>query len=94
MSLDFQPLTPVFAAEARGIDLRQPIDAATAAAIEDAMDRYGVLVFRRQNLDADQQMAFTHWFGPLERGFARVRANVQEHRFKTRDLADISNVDY
>ena len=38
-------------------------------------------------------MDFTRWFGPLERGFARVRANAQ-HRFKTRDLADISNVDY
>ena len=59
MALSFKPLTPVFAAEATGIDLRQPIDAATAAAIEAAMDRYGVLVFRRQNLDEDQQMDFT-----------------------------------
>jgi alpha-ketoglutarate-dependent 2,4-dichlorophenoxyacetate dioxygenase len=93
MSLDFRPLTPVFAAEATGIDLRQPIDATTAATIEAAMDKYGVLVFRRQNLDEDQQMAFTRWFGPLDRGFGRVRPNRQ-HRFKTNHLADISNVDY
>lgn len=93
MALDFYPLTPVFAAEARGLDLRQPIDAATAARIEAAMDRYGVLVFRRQNLDEDQQMAFTRWFGPLDRGFTTVRNNP-EHRFKTRHLADISNVDF
>ncbi len=93
MALTFEPLTPVFAGEARGIDLREPIDAATAAQIEAAMDRYGVLVFRRQNLDEDQQMDFTRWFGPLDRGFARVRPNPQ-HRFKTRDLADLSNVDF
>ena len=93
MALEFHPLTPIFAAAAIGLDLRQPIDAATAASIEAAMNRYGVLVFRHQNLDEDQQMAFTGWFGPLERGFARVRPNAQ-HRFKTRDLADISNVDY
>jgi alpha-ketoglutarate-dependent 2,4-dichlorophenoxyacetate dioxygenase len=93
MVLSFHPLTPVFAAEARGIDLREPIDAATAARIEAAMDQYGVLIFRRQNLDEDQQMAFTQWFGPLDRGFGKVRNNPN-HRFKTPHLADISNVDY
>ena len=92
MSLSFQPLTPVFAAEATGIDLRQPIDAATAERIEAAMNQFGVLVFRRQKLDEDQQMAFTRWFGPLDRGFARVR-NASS-RFKTPHLADISNVDF
>lgn len=93
MSLSFRPLTPAFAAEAQGIDLRQPIDAAAAAAIEAAMNAYGVVVFRRQHLDEDQQMAFTRWFGPLDRGFARVRNNPN-HRFKTQHLADISNVDF
>jgi alpha-ketoglutarate-dependent 2,4-dichlorophenoxyacetate dioxygenase len=92
MALSFQPLTPVFAAEARGIDIRAPIDAATAARIEAAMNEFGVLVFRRQHLDEDQQMAFTRWFGPLDRGFGKVR-NAQS-RFKTPHLADISNVDF
>ena len=92
MALDFQPLTPVFTAEATGIDLRRPIDGATAATIEAAMDKYGVLVFRRQNLDEDQQMDFTRWFGPLDLGFGRVR-NAKS-RFKTQHLADISNVDF
>jgi alpha-ketoglutarate-dependent 2,4-dichlorophenoxyacetate dioxygenase len=93
MVLSFHPLTPIFAAEAKGIDLRQPVDAATAARIEAAMDQYGVLVFRQQHLDEDQQMAFTNWFGPLDRGFGKVRNNPN-HRFKTAHLADISNVDY
>ena len=48
--------------------------------------------FAAENLDEDQQMAFTHWFGPLDRGFGRVRP--PQHRFKTDHLADISNVDY
>lgn len=93
MLLGFHQLTPVFAAEVRGLDLRRPIDAEIAAEIEAAMDRYGVLVFRRQNLDEDQQMAFTRWFGPLDRGFAKVRKHAR-HRFKTDLLADISNVDF
>ena len=47
MSLTFTPLHPVFAAECSGVDIGEPITRETAAAIEDAMDRYAVLVFRR-----------------------------------------------
>ena len=92
MRPSFHPLTPVFAAEVKDIDIRRPIDAETASSIEAAMDRYGVLVFRRANLDAEQQIAFTRWFGPLDRGFAKVRNAA--NRFNVPNLADISNVDY
>lgn len=45
--LTFAPLQPVFAAECSGVDIGEPISPGVAAAIEDAMDRYVVLVFRR-----------------------------------------------
>ncbi len=93
MLLRFHQLTPVFAAEVRGLDLRQPISAEISSEIEAAMNEYGVLVFRQQNLDEDQQLVFTRWFGPLDRGFAKVR-NSAQHRFKSHHLADISNVDF
>ena len=47
MSLDFSPLHPVFVAECSGVDISEPLSPEDAAAIEDAMDRYAVLVFRR-----------------------------------------------
>ena len=63
MSLQLKPLHPLFVAEVSGIDIAKPIDAATVRAIDDAMDKYGVLVFRGQPLDQDQQVAFASRFG-------------------------------
>jgi alpha-ketoglutarate-dependent 2,4-dichlorophenoxyacetate dioxygenase len=91
VSISFEQLHPAFAAEARGVDLRQKIDAATAAAIEDAMNRYAVLVFRDQPIDEAQQMEFTRWFGALDGGFGKIAQ--RKTRFQEPTLADISNVD-
>ena len=93
MALSFKPLNPHFAAEASGIDLKQPIDAEIAAEIEAAMDKYAVLVWRDRNLDEDQQMEFTRWFGPLQLGFGKIAGTIKKTRFKHETLADMSNVD-
>jgi alpha-ketoglutarate-dependent 2,4-dichlorophenoxyacetate dioxygenase len=61
-------LHPLFAAEAAGIDLAQPIDAATLDAIWQAIDRYAVMVLRDQQLDDTQLRDFAARFGPLEIG--------------------------
>jgi alpha-ketoglutarate-dependent 2,4-dichlorophenoxyacetate dioxygenase len=90
MALTLQPLHPRFAAEAGGLDLRRPLDAAAVAAIEAAMDRYGVLVFRDQPIDEDQQIAFTRRFGTLDLGLKKVL--VGPTRFKYDESIDISNV--
>jgi alpha-ketoglutarate-dependent 2,4-dichlorophenoxyacetate dioxygenase len=90
MALRVEPLHPLFAAEAAGLDLRRPIDPATAAAIEQAMDRYAVLVFRDQPIDEEQQLAFTRWFGPLDIGLKRVLK--APNRFRHEESIDISNV--
>ena len=60
------PARPDFVGEVSGVDIRAGIDAAEAAAIEAGMDRYGVLVFRGQDIDDAQQVAFSRHFGPLE----------------------------
>jgi alpha-ketoglutarate-dependent 2,4-dichlorophenoxyacetate dioxygenase len=88
--LHFEPLHPLFAAEASGIDITRPLDAEQVHAIEAGMDRYGVLVFRGQPLDQDRQIAYAQSFGPLDLGFRKVRGGP--HRFKHNELADISNV--
>ena len=58
-------LTPLIAAEVRGIDLSAAIDDETFAAIERAWHDHGVLLFRGQNLDDMQQVTFAERFGPL-----------------------------
>lgn len=89
MKLDLKPLHP-FAAQASGIDLSQPLDAAGVKAIEDAMDRHAVLVFRNQPLSQDQQIAFAKALGPLDLGLRKLKGGP--HRFQYAELADISNV--
>ena len=62
MGLSFTPLHPLFAAEARGVDLRAVEDRATLDAIRAGMDAYGVLVFRGQPLTDAEQLAFAERF--------------------------------
>jgi alpha-ketoglutarate-dependent 2,4-dichlorophenoxyacetate dioxygenase len=69
MTLSIRPANPArpdFVGEVSGVDIRAGVGPAEAAAIEDGMDRYGVLVFRGQDVDDAQQIAFSRHFGPLE----------------------------
>ncbi len=91
MTLQLRPLHPLFAAEASGIDLTQPIDAATVKAIDDAMDKYAVVVFRGQPLTEDQQVAFASSFGTLDAGLKKLHPGAPS-RFRHEATIDISNV--
>lgn len=88
--LTTRPLTTHVAAEATGLDLRQPLTPEQVQAIEAAMDRHAVLVFRNQPLDQDEQIAFARSLGPLDLGLRKVKGGP--HRFRHAELADISNV--
>jgi alpha-ketoglutarate-dependent 2,4-dichlorophenoxyacetate dioxygenase len=88
-TLNLRPLSP-FAAEASGLDLRQPLQPEQVRAIEDAMDRHAVLVWRNQPLTQDEQIAFARSLGPLDMGLRKLKGGP--HRFKHAELADISNV--
>ncbi len=91
MALQFSPLHPLFAAEVHGLDLRSTPGPEVCAEIDRGMDRYGVLVFRDQALDDDQQMAFGQALGPLEQD--RGVVDVHKNRLKHHNMADISNLD-
>lgn len=91
MSLQLKPLHPLFAAEASGIDLSKPVDAATVRAIDDAMDKHAVLVFRGQPLDQDQQFAFARSFGTLDSGLKKLSPGAPS-RFKYEEMIEISNI--
>jgi alpha-ketoglutarate-dependent taurine dioxygenase len=68
------PATSVIGAQVDGIDLREPLDAATVAELSDALVRWKVLFFRDQPLSHDEQIAFARNFGaltpahPIQRG--------------------------
>ena len=91
MRLQLKPLHPLFAAEASGVDLRKPLDAALVREIDAAMDAHAVLVFRGQPLDPDQQVAFAQSFGTLDSGLKKLNPG-QPSRFAHEEMIDISNV--
>jgi len=93
MALQLKPLHPLFAAEASGLDLRRPLEREALRAIEQAMDRYAVLVWHGQPFTPDEQVAFARQFGPLDLGLRKAQARQPgQHRFQYEELIDISNV--
>jgi alpha-ketoglutarate-dependent 2,4-dichlorophenoxyacetate dioxygenase len=66
MTVAIKQIHPVFAGEVSGVDLTKPLSREDAIAVEEGMNRYGVLVFRNQDITDEQQIAFTKNFGDLE----------------------------
>ena len=64
-AITVQMLAPAVGAEVGGVDLSQPIDDVTFAAIERAWHAHSVLLFRNQALDDLQEVAFASRFGEL-----------------------------
>lgn len=68
-----RPLSEKFGAEVIGLDLRDPLDAATRQAIMAAFVRHQLLCFRDQSLSGERQIAFSEQLGTLERHTIRNR---------------------
>src|SRR4051812_11421026 len=65
--MDVVPLGPGFAAELRGVTLKDvAADAAAYAAVRAAFEEHSVLVFRGQEVTDEIQLAFSRRFGPPE----------------------------
>ena len=64
--ISIRQVHPVFVGEVSGADLRQPLSKGKSPPSRPGMDAYAVLVFRDQNINDDQQMAFTQNFGEIE----------------------------
>ncbi len=88
------------AAEISDIDLSLPLDDATFAAVNNALLENEVLVFRDQDISADDMMAFGRRFGPLSiHPFSPTMADAPElivldnHRDNPPRLTDIWHSD-
>lgn len=76
MSIEIIPTGAALGAEIRGVDLAQPLDDATFAAIERAYNDHGVIFFREQRITPPQHVAFTRRFGEIEFNIFGERWNV------------------
>ena len=63
MPLDVVPCSPMLGAEIRGLDLREPLDAATVEALKAAWAEHLVLLVRGQSLDDEALVRFSACFG-------------------------------
>jgi len=64
-SFSIKPLSPHTGAEIRGIDLRQPVDEATRAALNQAFIDHSVLAIRDQKLSAPEFLEAMQIFGKI-----------------------------
>ena len=92
MPVTIRQVGPCFAGEVSGIDMRKPMTAEEVAAIHAGMDKYAVLVFRDQDIDDAQQLAFTRSLGDIEHAIGTSLRAANETRLPT-TFADVSNLD-
>jgi taurine dioxygenase len=64
--IEVRPIATALGAEIHGVDLSQPLDGETVAAIRRALLDHLVIFFRDQELTPDGHKAFTARFGPLQ----------------------------
>src|SRR5947208_13069268 len=92
MAITFSPLHSTIGAECAGVEIARPLTPEETATIDEGMDRYAVLVFRRKTpLSTEQQIAFTRNFGELEPPYTQIQS-PDGKRLDSPHLADISNL--
>ncbi len=89
MGLQVNPILPKFGAECSGLDITRPLSPEELKEVTDAMDKYGVCVYRNTGLTDEQHVEFSRNFGYLERVPAREGMKM---RLPFRELFDASNL--
>lgn len=77
--LQVRPLSGTIGAEIRGVDLREPLDPGTVAALRDLWLRHKVVLFPEQHLAPHQLVALGLAFGELTRAHPVVPGLIDEH---------------
>ena len=88
MVLTIRKLADHFAAEIGGVDLTEPINDATVATLQSALDDHSVLVFCDQPFEDDSQIVFSSRFGPLENMLYKREGDGNQ------PISNITNVDF
>jgi taurine dioxygenase len=80
MDIHVTPLSPACGAEIKGLDLTRPLSKEEVQTIQDAWDKYLVLVFRGQSVSQDDQLRFASYFGDLglrKKAPAKLRSRTE-----------------
>ena len=64
--MKIEPLHSEFGARISGVDLAQPLDQSGFEKIDDAINRYSLLLFENQRMNDEAHLVFTRRFGDLE----------------------------
>ncbi len=86
--LSVRPLGAALGAEVRGIDMREPLDAATQEELLAAWMKHLVLVFPGQRITDAEHVAFTHYLGEPEVFHQAIIKSKSQ-----REIFRVSNVD-
>jgi alpha-ketoglutarate-dependent 2,4-dichlorophenoxyacetate dioxygenase len=89
MPLRVEPILPRFGAECSGLDLTRPLTPEEVKQVTDAMDAWGVTVWRDTGMNDEQHVEFSRNFGYLERVPQREGMKM---RLPFRELFDASNL--
>lgn len=88
--LRIEPILPRFGAEISGVDITQPLDEATQAAIRAAQNQWGVTVWRNTGLTDETHVAFSRIFGEV---MLAPRIGTMPPKYACPELFDASNID-
>ena len=89
MPLKAEPILPRFGAVCSGLDLTRPLAPEEVKQVTDAMDTWGVTVWRDTGMNDEQHVEFSRNFGFLERVPKREGAKM---RLPFRELFDAPNL--
>ncbi len=92
MTISVTPVSDAFVARIDGVDLRTDHSSAVLCAIENALDRFAVVVLPAQHLSDDEQIEISKGFGDLSYALNHGRSVGQNARLRP-ELYDISNLD-
>lgn len=92
MTVTIVPLHSTFAAQAQGVSIAKGISDSDLEIIAKAIDDFGMLVLRGQDITNEEQIKFAENFGVIEPSVTRFRSdNIQ--RIEQREIVDVSNLD-
>ena len=84
---------PDFVAFVSDVDLKNELETDQVKELDTAINKFSVLVFKNQNINDEQQVRFTTYFGEIEASGNKSNITKAKDRRLSTDLADVSNLD-
>ena len=93
MKIETREKFPNFVGFVSGVDLTKELKNELVKKIDKAINKLSVLVFKNQNINDDEQVRFTRYFGEIEASGKKSNITKAKDRRLSADLADVSNLD-